>query len=97
MVDLELHIRAVQDKLQLLLKNHQVLTRENQRLQKELEKSQHQLIQRDEHIHALQQQVDALKLGTSTPSQSPEEKALLEKRINGYLKEIDNCLALLNT
>ncbi|MBW0178827.1 hypothetical protein [Sediminibacterium sp.] len=95
MVDLELHIRAVQDKLQLLLKSHQVLTRENQRIQKELEKSQQLLIQRDEHIYALQQQIDAQKLGTS--AQSPEEKALLEKRINGYLKEIDKCLALLNT
>lgn len=95
MVDLDLHIKAVQDKLQLLLKSHQVLTRENQRLQKELEKSQQQLLQRDEYMHALQQQVDALKLGTS--AHSPEEKQLLEKRINGYLKEIDKCLALLNT
>lgn len=95
MVDLELHIKAVQDKLQLLLKNHHVLVRENQRLQKELEKSQQQLLQRDEHVHSLQQQIDALKLGTS--AQSPAEKALLEKRINGYLKEIDKCLALLNT
>lgn len=95
MVDLELHIKAVQDKLQLLLKSHQVLTRENQRMQKELEKGQQLLIQRDEHINVLQQQIDAQKLGTS--AQSPEEKALLEKRINGYLKEIDKCMALLNT
>lgn len=95
MLDLDLHIKAVQDKLQLLLKSHQLLARENQRLQKELEKSQQQIVQRDEQILGLQQQVDALKLGTS--AQSPEEKALLEKRINGYLKEIDKCLALLNT
>ncbi len=95
MLDLDLHIKAVQDKLQLLLKSHQLLARENQRLQKELEKSQQQVVQRDEQILGLQQQVDALKLGTS--AQSPEEKALLEKRINGYLKEIDKCLALLNT
>jgi len=97
MVDLDLHIKAVQERLQLLLKSHQALVRENQRLQKELEKSQQQVTSRDEHVHSLQQQVDALKLGTSAQSQSPEEKALLEKRINGYLKEIDKCLALLNT
>jgi hypothetical protein len=95
MLDLDLHIKAVQDKLQLLLKSYQSLARENQRLQKELEKSQQQIVQRDQQILGLQQQVDALKLGTS--AQSPEEKALLEKRINGYLKEIDKCLALLNT
>lgn len=95
MVDLDLHIKAIQDKLQLLLKAHQLLVKENLRLQKELEKSQQQVIQRDELVHSLQQQVDALKLGTT--AHSPEEKALLEKRINGYLKEIDKCLALLNT
>lgn len=95
MVDLDLHIKAVQERLQLLLKSHQTLVRENHRLQKELEKSQQLVTSRDEHIHALEQQVDALKLGTS--AQSPEEKALLEKRINGYMKEIDKCLALLNT
>jgi len=95
MVELDLHIKTVQDKLQLLLKHHQVLTRENQRLQKELDRSQQQLMQRDEQVRLLQQQIDALKLGTS--AHSPEEKLLLEKRINGYLKEIDKCLALLNT
>ena len=95
MVDLELQIKTVHDKLQLLLKSHQVLAKENQRLQKELDKSRLQLLQRDEHITALQQQLDALKLGSS--AQSPEEKAILEKRINQYLKEIDKCLSLLNT
>ena len=95
MLDLELQIKTVQDKLQLLLKSHQVLVRENQHLQKELNKSQQQVVQRDELIHTLQQQADAFKLGTS--AQSPTEKALLEKRINSYLKEIDKCLALLNT
>ena len=95
MVDLDLHIKNIQDKLQQLLRNHQVLTKENLRLQKELEKSQQQIGEKEQLIYTLQQQVDALQLGTT--AQSPEEKALLEKRINGYLKEIDKCLALLNT
>lgn len=95
MVDLDLHIKNIQDKLQQLLRNHQILTKENQRLQKELEKSQQQIGEKEQLIYTLQQQVDALQLGTT--AQSPEEKAMLEKRINGYLKEIDKCLALLNT
>ena len=44
MVDLDLHIKTLQDKLQLLLKHHQTLLRENQRLEKELEKGR-QLIE----------------------------------------------------
>lgn len=95
MLDLDIQIKAIQDKLQLLLKQNQVLARENQRLQKELEKGQQLLQKQDDQIGMLQQQLDAQKLGTAT--QTPEEKAMLEKRINGYLKEIDKCLALLNT
>lgn len=95
MLDLDLHIKNVQEKLQHLLKQQQVLVRENQRLQKELEKSRQQITEKETLVHTLQQQVDGLKLSGS--AQSPEEKAMLEKRINGYLKEIDKCLALLNT
>ncbi len=95
MLDLDLHIKNIQEKLQQLLRNQQVLVKENQRLVKELEKSKQSLLEKEETVAMLRQQLDALKLGTT--AQSPEEKALLEKRINGYLKEIDKCLALLNT
>lgn len=95
MLDLDLHIKNIQEKLQQLLRNQQVLVKENQRLVKELEKSKQLLLEKEETVATLRQQLDALKIGTA--AQSPEEKALLEKRINGYLKEIDKCLALLNT
>ena len=95
MLDLDQHIKNIQEKLQQLLRNQQVLVKENQRLVKELEKSKQLLLEKEETVLMLHQQLDALKL--STTAQSPEEKALLEKRINGYLKEIDKCLALLNT
>lgn len=95
MLDLDLHIKNIQDKLQQLLRHQQVLVKENQRLTKELEKSKQLLLEKEATVAALRQQMDALKL--SATAQSPEEKALLEKRINGYLKEIDKCLALLNT
>jgi len=95
MLDLDRHIKNIQEKLQQLLRNQQVLVKENQRLLKELEKSKQSLEEKEASIAMLHQQLDALKLIAT--AQSPEEKALLEKRINGYLKEIDKCLALLNT
>jgi len=95
MLDLDRHIKNIQEKLQQLLRNQQVLVKENQRLLKELEKSKQSLEEKEASIAMLHQQLDALKL--SATAQSPEEKALFEKRINGYLKEIDKCLALLNT
>ncbi|SJZ34500.1 hypothetical protein [Sediminibacterium ginsengisoli] len=94
MVDLEIRIKSISDKLQLLLRQQQLLLKDNQRLKKELEKAQLSGEEKDAAILLLQQQTDALKLGAA--QRTPEEKAELEKRINGYLKEIDKCLALLN-
>lgn len=94
MVDLEIRIKSISDKLQLLLRQQQLLLKDNQRLKKELERAQQSGEEKDATILLLQQQTDALKLGTA--KRTPEEKAELEKRINGYLKEIDKCLALLN-
>lgn len=95
MLALDQHIKNIQEKLQLLLRNQQLLVKENQRLQKELEKTKQLIQEKEATVTALRQQLDAQQLGTT--AHSPEEKAMLEKRINGYLKEIDKCLALLNT
>ena len=46
-----------------------------------------------QNIEALKQQVDVLKLNAG--DMNPMDKAQLEKRINGYLKEIDKAIAML--
>ncbi len=94
MVELELQIKHIQEKLQLLLRQQQLLLKENQKLKKELERATVLGQEKEAVSQSLQQQVDALKLGGS--SRSEEERAVLEKRIDTYLKEIDKCLALLN-
>ena len=95
MVDLDLQIKSVQEKLQQLLKQQSILQRENQRLQKELEKAGLQNQEKQTVMQSLQQQMDVAKLGTDNLTE--EEKKALSKRIDGYLKEIDKCFALLNT
>lgn len=94
MVDLDLQIKNIQDKLQQLLRQQQLLQKENQKLKKELEKALLNSGEKEHVVQTLQQQVDALKLGAG--ARSEEEKTALQKRIDGYLKEIDKCLTLLN-
>lgn len=96
MVDLDVQIKSIQDKLQHLLRQQSVLQKENQKLKKELERVQAESIEKEQSLHAMQQQLDALKLGAGGML-NENEKAALGKRIDGYLKEIDKCLALLNT
>lgn len=95
MVDLDLQIKSIQDKLQQLLRRQAVLQKENQRLKKELEKAGGIDGEKDRQIQSLQQKVDTLKIGSLHLNE--EDKSALGKRIDSYLKEIDKCLAMLNT
>ncbi|MEK7199389.1 MAG: hypothetical protein AAB212_05665 [Bacteroidota bacterium] len=95
MVDLDLQIKSIQDKLQQLLRQQAVLQKENQRLKKELEKTGGIDMEKDRQIQSLQQKVDTLKIGSLHLNE--EDKSALGKRIDSYLKEIDKCLAMLNT
>lgn len=97
MVDLESQIKNVQEKLQQLLRQQQLLHKENQRLRREVDRATQLSQEKEDLAMLLQQQMDALKLGGgASSSRSEEDKTTLEKRIDGYLKEIDKCLALLN-
>jgi lipid II:glycine glycyltransferase (peptidoglycan interpeptide bridge formation enzyme) len=95
MDELSVQIKNIQDKLQQLLKQQALLQKENLRLKKELEKAGAFSEEKEQALHTLQQQVDVLKMGSGNLSET--EKNALGKRIDGYLKEIDKCLALLNT
>ena len=95
MVDLDLQIKSIQDKLQQLLKQQALLQKENQKLKKDLERSVSESSEKEQSLQAIRQQVDVLKLGSGKLDDA--EKNALGKRIDGYLKEIDKCLALLNT
>ena len=95
MLDLDLQIKNIQEKLQQLLRQQTLLQKENQRLKKDLEKSTLENNEKEQSLQAIRQQVDVLKLGSGRLDDA--EKNALSKRIDGYLKEIDKCLSLLNT
>jgi len=90
---IELRVRRIQEKLQLLLRQRDLLLKENGKLKEELrqrEKEQgDQLQKRDQ----LQQQVEILKV-TQT-AMSEEEKRALEKKLGQYIREIDRCITML--
>jgi hypothetical protein len=94
MVEISVQIKAIQEKLQLLLKQQQLLQKENQQLKKNLEKMQTEKLQKESDLQGLIQQLETVKIGGA--QWSPSEKLLMEKRIDGYLKEIEKCLLLLN-
>jgi chromosome segregation ATPase len=86
-------LNRIQDKLQQLLKAHAALQKENRRLKEELSTASTKIAGNLQQVEELKQQVSVLKVSAGAMNEA--DKKELEKRINGYLKEIDRCIALL--
>jgi len=89
----EQHLKRIQDKLQQLLKQFAAAQKENSRLKDELHTAQEKISGQQKNVDELKQQVSILKV--SAGEMSEVDKKEFEKRINGYLKEIDRCIVLL--
>ena len=93
MSNTEQHLKRIQEKLQLLLKQHAAAIKENSKLKEELGSAQQKITVQQQSAEELKQQVSILKVSAGDMSEA--DKKEFEKRINGYLKEIDRCIALL--
>lgn len=85
---------TVFQKLQKLVKEHEHLKKENQRLQQQLEEHQANTGQHTQRVAELEAQVTVLK--SSTGNMDAAAKKEMERRINQYIKDIDNAIMLLN-
>lgn len=90
----EQHLKRIQDKLQQVLKQYAALQKENSRLKEELDAAQQKALVQQKSADELKQQVSILKVSAGDMSEA--DKKEFEKRINGYLKEIDKCIAMLS-
>lgn len=86
-------IRAIEEKLKNLLARYRRLQKENETLKQELHIAKKDLALNNNVIADLQQKLDVQSLGVQNWSE--EQKQQLNKRIDLYLKEIENSLALL--
>lgn len=95
MANILTQLDIIHQKMQQLLKKQELLQKENESLKKDIkaisEKEQHQL----NTIKDLQQKLQVAQLGTQTWNE--EDKKLLRKKIDAYLREIDYCLQQLHT
>lgn len=78
-----------------LVKQHSVLQKENQSLKEELALIKKQASEAREDSNSLKQQVEILRY--SNAEMGEDDKKQFEKRINGYLKEIDRCITMLSS
>jgi len=94
MTDLDAHIKRINDKLQLLLKNYQLLQKENERQNKLIDTLQQSKEKDMQQITELQEKVNILKAASGQMNEA--DKKEFEKNISRYIKEIDKCIGLLS-
>lgn len=93
MEQLELQVKRIHEKLQQVLRQRETLLKENNKLKEELSQLRQSAGIRVEQVEQLKQQVEILK---AKKGEMPlEEKAVLERRLSQYIREIDRCIALL--
>jgi archaellum component FlaC len=90
----ETQFKRVHEKILLLVKQHQALQKENERLKDDLKKIQVRCEAVSRDAEKFRQQTEVLKL--SGRSMEENDKRMLEKRLNQYVREIDRCIALLH-
>ena len=93
MTELDEQIKRIHNKLQSLLKEHSSLEKEKNSLQQEIKTARQKLVQQQTHIDELKQQLSVLQLAAGDMNDT--DKKQFEKRINGYIKEIDRCISML--
>jgi len=93
MSNIEAHIARVNDKLQILSKLYATLEKENEKLKQQLVHKEQQEKTASAKVKDLQQQLEIASAVSGV--QNDKHKNDLEKRLNTYIKEIDECIAML--
>lgn len=84
-------IQRIGQKLHQLIKQRDALQRDKERLQQELGQKQQQVDGLTEKLSHLEDQVSILK--SATMQMDDKSKKEFEKRINGFIKDIDKVVA----
>ena len=90
---MEQQLKRIQEKVQHLLKQYQLLQKENEKLTTENNSLREKIQTGSGYADELEQRVAALKMASGQLSEI--DKKELEKRMSGYIREIDRCIAML--
>jgi predicted nucleic acid-binding Zn-ribbon protein len=100
---LEQYIQRVEEKLHLLVKKLQQVQGENALLKEEVSIQQKELQQQQQAVQGLEERLQLMKIaataqgGTTIAAEDEAFKKEIRGKINDYIKEIDRCIALLNS
>lgn len=94
-------LQEINRNLERLLRNFQAIKSENDILKNQLEAQRKSAHEKNNTIDALEKQVQLIKTvqniaGNEQEGDASDGKTEMKKKINELIKEVDNCIALLN-
>ena len=90
MIHLQTSLQALQEKLQVLLKNYAALEKENQQLKSKMGQAEQQEQKLRDQLKEAETKLAAASLHQT--NMDPADKAKLMKQIDQYIKEIDHSI-----
>ena len=90
MINLQTSLQALQEKLQVLLKNYAALEKENQQLKSKMGQAEQQEKKLRDQLKEVETKLAAASLHQT--NMDPADKAKLMKQIDQYIKEIDHSI-----
>jgi 6-phosphogluconate dehydrogenase len=100
---LEQYIQRVEERLHLLVKKFQQVQAENVLLKEEVNIQQQALQQQQQALQGLEERLQLMKIastaqgGATIATEDEAFRKEIRGKINDYIKEIDRCIALLNS
>ncbi|MBK7442258.1 MAG: hypothetical protein IPL12_23390 [Bacteroidetes bacterium] len=94
-------LQVLRSNLDRLLRSHQAVISENDILKQQVDAQRRGLADKNKKIEELEKQFEIVKtaqtiVAAGSGDNQPEDKAEVKKRINELIKEVDNCIAMLN-
>lgn len=90
-------LEQIENKVSQLLVLYQKAIAEKQTLGQQLARLKQETAEKDRHLAELEEKVRTLQIARGATSDVSEDKTALKLKINEYIREIDKCLAMLNT
>lgn len=90
-------LEEVAEKAAYLKKKSEELMETNRQLRSRVQQLEMAVAERDEEISTVKNQFEVLKLARTVEGSSNENTEELRKKINEYIREIDQCLKLIGS
>ncbi len=94
-------LQALKTGLERLLRSYRAVQQENELLKQQIEAVRRSVHDKNKRIESLEEQMELQRTASSIASisqmqEGSGDKEGVRKRINDLIKEVDNCIALLN-